>query len=717
MDILIPYNWLKDFLTTETPPEEMAEKLSLCGFSVEKIISEGDAAVFQIEGTSNRPDALSVLGIARELGAILPQFDLAAEFNDNAEELKIKSPAHPLELKINIENPKLCPRFTALILDRIEVKPSPKIVQQRLNAVGIRALNNVIDITNYLMIERGQPMHVFDYDKIAGAEMNLRESRAGEKLVTLDGQEKNLPKGTIVIQDTEKLIDLCGIMGGENSGVDEKTQRVVLFVQIYDPMRIRKTTQALAFRTEAAARFEKGMDPLGVVPALKQAAHFLITEAGGHIASELIDIENKVYVENEVTVTLERIERILGVKMEPERISRILKPLGFEARWVTAPNDITNVPELKVKVPSWRAEDVKIAEDIVEEIARIYGYHQIPTHLPPLPNELGTEEKTFTWERRVRELLAGWGFYEVQNYSLTNKDNLTKAGFDSEAALTIKNPLTEDLTHLRTSLVPQLLENIAQNQNRAERIKLFELNPIYLTEAGAAPPKQPLRLTGVIYQKLPGENLFYQAKGVVEALLGELGITKIQFRLPEEITGGPWQNQRTAEVLTAAEAIDLGQVGEIKAEVRTRFGIAGQVAAFDLDFEKIAALATHARTYQPLPNFPPIVEELTFEIGAETPAGEVAKRIANPPALSALSADGPADEAGRESRIEGVKIGAKIKDVYQDEALKQAGKRAVTYLINYQAADRGLTSEEVKPLREAIVTSVAQEFQGKLRGQ
>lgn len=709
MDILIPYNWLKDFLTTAAKPEEIAEKLSLCGFSVEKIISEGDDVIFQIEGTSNRPDALSVLGIARELGAILPQFDLAAEFNDNAEELKIKAPTHPLELKINIENPKLCPRFTALILDKIEVKPSPEMIQQRLNAVGIRALNNVIDITNYLMIERGQPMHVFDYDKIAGAEMNLRESRAGEKLVTLDGQEKILPPGTIVIQDAEKLIDLCGIMGGENSGVSEQTKRVVLFVQIYDPMRIRKTTQALAFRTEAAARFEKGMDLLGVVPALKQAAHFLITEAGGHIASDLIDIENKAYVENEVTVTLERIERILGVKMEPERISRILKPLGFEAHWVTAANDITSVPELKVKVPSWRTADVKIAEDIVEEIARIYGYHQIPTHLPPLPNELGTEEQTFAWERRVRELLAGWGFYEVQNYSLTNRDRLTQAGFDPEAALTIKNPLTAEMTHLRTSLVPQLLENIAQNQNHAEKIKLFELNPIYLTEAGAIPPKQPLRLTGVIYQKLPTENLFYQAKGVVEALLGELDIAKFQFRLSEESTGGAWQDQRTAKVVADEAETDLGDIGEIKAEVRTRFGITGQIAAFDLDFEKIAELATHARTYQPLPNFPPIVEELTFEIGEVVPAGEVARRIENPSRRVK-------DEAGRGSRIEGVKIEAQIKGVYQDEVLKQAGKRAVTYLINYQAQDRGLTTEEVKPLREAIVTSVAKEFQGKLRG-
>ena len=702
MNILIPYSWLKDFVKTEITPEEIAEKLSLCGFSIERTTKVKGDHIFEVEVTSNRPDALSVLGIAREVGAILPQFGIESEFSDNAQDLKIKPRSNSLRLNVKIENPELCPRFTALILDNIKVKPSPKKIQERLEKVKIRALNNVIDITNYMMVERGQPMHIFDYDKIAGATMILRESRKGERIVTLDGQERDLPQGTIVIEDGENLIDLCGIMGGENSGVDKNTKRVVLFVQIYDPVRIRRTTQEMAFRTEASSRFEKGMDPLGVIPALKQAARFLTTEAEGKIASDLIDIVNKEYEPHEVTVTIEQIENLLGIDIEPEKISRILKPLGFEARWTTAPNEFTTAPELKAKAPSWRTLDIKIPEDVIEEVARIHGYYNLPTNLPPLPKKLPAEEKIFSWERKVRALFKGLGFSEVYAYSFTSAEILKKAGFNPQEALRLKNPLTEDLTYLRLSLLPQLLEVAAKNQARSENQKLFQLSRIFVPQKGKTLPQEPQRLSGLTYSAPgAGESLFYKAKGIVEILLSELGIKKISYQTvinsQQLAVSSLWHPTRYTKI--RSKSAEIGILGEIQPQILSNFEIKGQVIAFDLDFGVLAELAITEKSYQPIPEHPPIVEDLTFEVGENVLAGKIAKKV--------LSM--------KYKVLSGINI--EIKDVYRDERLEKQGKKAITFNIAYQARDRGLSDEEVKPIREKIIKEVEKEFGAKLRGK
>jgi len=705
MNIIIPHSWLMEFVKTKAAPAEIAEKLSLSSFSVERLKRTGDGDVlYEIEVTGNRPDALSVIGIAREVGAVLPQFGIEAEFVDNFKDLNIKSPETPLELKVQIEDPTLCPRFTALILKEIGIKPSPVKIQERLQKVGIRSLNNAIDITNYLMIERGQPMHVFDYDKISGATMILRESRQGESIVTLDGQERKLPPGTIVIEDKEKLIDLCGIMGGDNSKVDENTKRVVLFVQIYDPQKIRKTTQELGFRTEASSRFEKGMDPLGVLPALKEAARFLIEEAGGVIASPLIDITNEKYTEHEVVVTTEEIESLLGIAIEPERVARNLRLLGFEPRWTTAPNEITTAPELKIIVPSWRAQDVKIAADVVEEIARLYGYHNLPQALPPLPSKLPREETIFVWERKARQVLKGLGFNEIYTSSFTDVQMLTNAGFDPHAALQVKNPLTQEMTHLRTSLLPQLLKTLNKNQVRFEEQKLFELNRIFRKVKDSKLPEETQRLAGVLYradqEAQRNAELFFVAKGMLETLLRELGIDKVTFT-PQEGESAPWQRGRTAwlEIPQSRGAMTLGSLGEVQPGILSAFSITGSVVGFDLDFETLSQLAKRGHPYQPLPEHPPVVEDLTFEIKRRYPAAAIVNEI------------GRLFPSGEEVTVE-----TEIKDTYEDEELHSAHKRALTLTIRYWKKEGNLSDAEVRPLREKIIKKVKEAFEAELRG-
>jgi len=292
MNIRVPVSWLRDYLKANITAKTIANLLSLSGPSIERVEKRGDDYIFDIEVTSNRSDAFSVFGIAREANTILTNENIKSELiPPKGLSLPLEPDrTNPLTLDVKITDHRLCPRFTAIVVDNVKIKPSPALIRKRLESVGIRAINNIVDISNYIMLELGQPMHTFDFDKIKNHKMTLRLSREGEKIKTLDGKVQKLPKGAIVIEDEGRLIDLCGIMGGENSQITRRTKKVVLFVQAYDPQTIRKTCQALAFRTEAATRFEKGIDLEGIVPALSRAVYLTKQVSNAKIASELIDI-------------------------------------------------------------------------------------------------------------------------------------------------------------------------------------------------------------------------------------------------------------------------------------------------------------------------------------------------------------------------------------------------------------------------------------------
>ncbi len=563
MNILIPDSWLREFIKTDATPETIAEKLSLCSLSVEKLHQRGGETIYEIEITPNRYDTLSVLGIAREVAAVLPRFGLKAELIPlNTFETLYTLDTQPLN--ITITDPELCPRFTALVLDNVEIKGSPKIIQDRLEMSGVRALNNVVDVSNYLMLELGQPMHIFDFDKLDNApaptvetghapslqkELILRESKKGEKLTTLDGVSRTMPKGAIVIESGGQLIDLCGIMGGENSAVDENTQRILLFIQIYDPVRIRKTSQELALRTEASTRFEKGIDPAGILPAMNRAVEMLQENAGARIASQLIDIKNEAWQPHEVELEIPEVERLLGVRLEREEIIEILKSLGFE---ITVRNSGLQIPSIVAKVPSWRDKDIAIPADLVEEVARLHGYHNLPNLMPEGAIPTTPREKKFYWEDKAKDFLKHQGFYEVYNYSFVSKRLLKRLlpnlNFNSsvhgrepncinyntylpKGVLKVKNPLNLELEYLRPSLLPSLLQNLEENKgqalpSKAWPLKIFELERVYLPLKNQDLPQENFRLTGIVFvdeQKTKNNEQFYVVKGIVEGV-GNFGL-------------------------------------------------------------------------------------------------------------------------------------------------------------------------------------------------
>lgn len=551
MNILIPHSWLKDYIKTSASAEEIGRLLSLHAFSVEKIIDfDKGEKIFEIEITPNRGDALSVQGIARELKAILSLESVKSEWSAKPQAQPIVG-EEKYKLKVEIESKSLVPRFSAIILDNIQIKDSPKDIKQRLEMVGTRALNNVIDITNYLMFDKGQPMHAFDYDKILGAKMVVRQSKKGEKLTTLDSVERELPEGVIVIEDGEgRLIDLCGIMGAKNSEVDENTKRVLLFVQVYDPVRIRKSSMALGHRTEAALRFEKGIDFAGVVPALWEAVAFLQKEAGASVASKLIDILNVDFQPKKVAVDYGKINQVAGREISQAEVNKILQDLGFVFEGAS------------VIVPSWRQDDIAIAEDLAEEVIRLYGYDKLPNCL--LTGEIPQRQtdSIFKLEDSARVYLKHQGFFECYTNSTTSP---VLAG---EGAVKIANPLSEDFSCLKTSLLPQLVAILEKNQGFAEKIKVFELASVYLARKNDL-PAQPIRLglasRGVIYADFKGE---------VEGLLEELGL-RGDFIIQE---------------------------------------LGANILVAELDFEELAKQASQNKTYTPLSQFNSIKEDLTLTV-------------------------------------------------------------------------------------------------------
>lgn len=552
MNILIPYSWLKDYIKTNLPAKEVARLLSLHAFAVERIHDVKGEPVFEIEVTTNRGDALSVLGIARELKAVLPKGKFTAKLPNPDQPMAIpKNLPDKDKLIVEIKDKSLVPRFCAIVLENVKIGPSPKRLVDRLEQAGTRSLNNIIDITNYLMLDKGQPMHAFDYDKIKGQKMILRESRQAEKVITLDEIERELPEGVIVIEDgTGRLIDLCGIMGAKNSGIDANTKKVLLFVQVYDATRIRRASMTLGHRTEAALRFEKGIDPAGVLPGLFDAVAMAEELAGAKVSSKMIDIVNEKYKTKSVKIDYEKISQMAGVVIEKTKIDNILKNLGFKIKGG------------KVEVPSWRSDDIEIGEDLAEEVIRIYGYHNLPAKLPldDLPKK--SDKNNFAIEDSAKNYLKHLGFFECYNNSMTSR-----AG-QSADALELLNPLSQEAPVLRTSLLPQLIQVLEKNESNGEKIRLFELASVFLPKKGDL-PDQPLKLA------VATKGLEYlELKGILSALLGELNVADFNLEIKK---------------------------------------ISGYLVA-ELDFEDVLKKSSSVKKYAPLSKYNSVREDMTFVI-------------------------------------------------------------------------------------------------------
>lgn len=624
MNIKITHNWLMEYLDTDATPQELQKYLSLCGPSFERIDkAEGSATggmtdyIYDIEVTSNRVDMASVFGIAQEAQSILPQFGKAAKLRFNPLEKYTFASLNLTEtgkkpLHITVTDPSLASRFTALVFTNIKNQPAPDVIRQRLEMCDIKSINNIVDISNYLMLSLGQPTHMFDYDKIGKASMILRESKKGEKLITLDSKEIALPGGDIVMEDGNgKLIDLCGIMGGENSEITQDTNTVVLFVQTYDKRRIRKTSMTTGQRTVAATYFEKGLDPERVEPTLVYGTHLLKDLAHGQVASPIYDIYPHPYQPKKVTTDLNSIQNIIGVAINEKHIERILTNLGFDIE--------INGAKITVTVPSFRAQDIDIKEDIVEEVARVYGYHNIPNALA-IATHIKQHKETellFTLQNKVKYFLKHLGLHESMNYSMISEELIEKLELSKKDHIMLSNTISEEIKYMRTALIPSLIKNIKENEGKKEHLKFFEIAKTYHRNPGDLP-------TELYNLGIAMNTDFFDLKGVIEALFKELNIEDYSF--------GSYDDDHLAPHVQAEIKIHnkaIGVIGQLKNNLKENMDIRDSVYVAQLDFSAIISSYRSLSTYRPLNAFATIKLDLSVEMKNDLTFAKVKQEATN----------------------------------------------------------------------------------------
>ena len=640
----------------------------------------GDS-ILDLEITPNRPDCLSVIGIAREIAALTSQ-TVKLPVLDYEEH----GPAINGMVSVEIADLDLCSRYCASLVQDVKIGPSPAWMQQRLVSCGMRPINNIVDITNYVMLEFGQPLHAFDFRQIGGGKIVVRRAGAGEKLTSLDEVERTLTPDMLVIADNLIPVAIAGVMGGADSEVIDITTSVLLESANFNPTSIRRTSSNLRLRSEASTRFERGISPELTVPALKRATQLIVNLAGGRAARGYVDVYPAGKEVKPITFDTSWVKRLLGVELPGEVISRTFVSLGFECH-------SRDDKRLDVVVPYWRM-DVKGEADLTEELARIVGYDGVPTTMlsGPLPQQQA--DPSFELREGLRDRMVQCGFQEVITYSLTSYERLAAIG-KVERPVRVANPLSSDQEYLRTSLLPGLLALLAANQKHEEGgLRFFEIGKIFSSRERDLPTEDVV-LAAVLSG--PRTELswrgdkefldFFDAKGVLEAVLGRTGIAA-EFKPAgvESLHPG-----RVANIAVGGSRI--GYLGEVHPVVAERFGLLSQpVAVFQLEIDSLLPLVSRQARYQPVSRFPKSVRDLAIIVDSDVPAGKVAGIISSFPLVSRLD----------------------LFDLYTGKQVP-AGKKSLAYRIAYQSTTHTLTDEELESVEKAIVSRLSDELGAVLR--
>ncbi|MDA0262953.1 MAG: phenylalanine--tRNA ligase subunit beta [Chloroflexi bacterium] len=642
--------------------------------------------VLDLELTPNRLDCLSVLGVAHEVAALTGK-------KVREPEVSYEESGTPIadQIKISVADPDLCRRYTASLLRGVSIGPSPQWLQDRLTSAGLRPINNVVDVTNFVMLEYNQPLHSFDLDLIKDATVIVRRAKPGEKLITLDGEERKLSADNLVIADANDPIGLGGVMGGANSEISVATVNVLLESATFDGPNNRETAQSMELRTEATLRFEKGLRPELAPIALRRATQLIQEVAGGTIAPGIVDVVSGEGIDAPVVpLTSAKIKRMLGMAVGMKQVKETLDGLGFT--WEAAGRD-----ELKVTVPYWR-NDVNIEEDLVEEVVRTIGYDSVPTTMLSSPIPFQQPVAIMGLRDQVKDLLAAAGIQEVINYPLVTLQQLEQVESLDRASLPLRvaNPMSSDREYLRPTLRASLLANLESNQGHgAGPFRMFEAGRTFWPREGDLPEERETVagvLAGLRHEPswLEDESLvdFFDAKGVVEWLLARLGVASTY-----EPADDPAFHPGRCAHIKFGDAL-LGIVGEVHPAVMARLGLEQpQVAAFELYLDPVlAALPRSQRQFEPLPVFPSATRDLALTMPADVPAGRVSQLI---------------------MRHRGVDR-AELFDIYTGDNLAK-GTKSLAFHVYFQARDRTLTNEEVNKSVDGLLRSLERELNVTLR--
>ncbi len=654
--------------------------------------------MIEIDLTPNRPDCASVLGIAREVagltGALLrqPVTDVPVLHSEGA------------DFRVTIREPALCPRYAARRLSGVRVGPSPWWLQRQLLAVGMRPINNIVDVTNFVMLEYGQPLHAFDFDRLEGSEIVVRLPLDGERsFITLDGVERTLLTDMLMICDARRPVAVAGVMGGLDSEVTEGTTEILLETACFDPVSIRRTARRLNLPSEASYRFERGVDPDLATRAMERAVQLMAQVAGAHVQPAGIDEYPGRREPLHLELRVRRVNDLLGVELSSSRIAAYLRSIEFTV-------DDESRDMLRVTVPGFRI-DIEREVDLVEEIARLVGYNEIPVTRPRISMEYPQRNELRILRRQVGEILTAQGFFEAINYSFTaekHHDLMGLAADDPRRSVTrLLNPLTEDQAVMRSMLLPGLLENIRRNINfQRPDIRLFEIGKIFLQKKEGEQPEERFQVCAVMSgSRYPGarplyfsglETDFFDVKGAVENLLAALRVRRgeggVDFVVAAEQVQ-PYSDSDLAMQLVAGGR-EIGRIGRLKRKVARGFGVKQEVYFFELDLEDLVSLPRQAREFRPLPRYPSVRRDIALVVPDAVPAGDLLQAI----------------HAQKEKFVES----ADIFDVYRGRPIAEDMK-SVALTVTYRSPEQTLDDETVDRIHRKIVNSLMATFGARYR--
>ena len=662
----ISYNWLKEYVKNLPTPEKLAEILTMHSFEVKEINKVGKDRVLDIDILPNRAhDCLSHIGVAKECAALLNS-KFKAQSAKLKEDKKIKTSDF---VKVEVKNSNLCPRYTARAITGIKVGSSPIWLKDRLEAIGQKSINNIVDVSNYAMLETGQPLHAFDLDKLSGNQIIVRKAKKGEKILTLDNEKYDLDESILVIADANEPVAIAGIKGGKKAEISKNTKTIILESANFNPTNIYLGSKKLGLKTEASLRFEHGLDPNLASEAIDKLANLICEIGNGKIARGMVDIYPKQIKPKKIGIRLAKINSVSGINFSEKEIVKIFNLLGFKTKKINR--------QFLVEVPTCRL-DIELPEDLIEEVGRIYGYQKIPSKLPLGALAPAKVDDSLRIRTKAKNILESLGLTEVYNYSFVGENDLKKLELESKNYIELENPLSSDLKYLRKDLIINLLKNIRDNFRYFSEVRLFELGKVYFK-------KEKTMLAGIIGSKTSfGSKLFYESKGIVDSLLNKLGISNQwydDYGATSDWTDKIfWDFSKSAEI--KLDDKEIGFFGEINPLALSKFDIKGQVAAFYIDFELLTQSVEEELTYEPPSKFPAAVRDIAVLVNLNDRVTEV---------LNVINASGG-------KLVQDVDL----FDMYEGEEIPE-GKKNLAFHIIYQAQDRTLTDDEVDGIHEKIV--------------
>jgi phenylalanyl-tRNA synthetase beta chain len=675
----VPVSWLKEWVPVRASAKEIAKRLTFAGFEVEGIASVDGEPVLEVNVTPNRGDALSIRGIAREVAAL---YQLPLKFP--VKKSPWKAPAKSA-VAVSIVRPKSCPRYALAVIDNVKVGPSPDWLVRRLAQTGVRPVNNVVDVTNFVLMELGQPLHAFDRSKIRGGKILVRNAKPGETLKTLDGAERKLVADDLVIADVEGPLALAGVMGGVPSEVTSSTTSIALECAFFDPAVVRRASRRLGILSESSYRFERRVDPEAIPEALQRAVLLILETAGGQVSS-IIDLYKERQKPAHVRFRPEETSAVLGGTWTEKEIRSVLQRLGFGIT-------VSGKGEWLVTAPSYRG-DVSRSVDLIEEVARLLGLDRVPENFPSLrtPARVGAD---FEPERRIKSLLSDLGLQETIHYGFVSPE--LAAALGEEGRFALANPLSREESVLRSSLLPSLLAAASHHaRHKMGTFRAFELRIVFEPKPGARPSEKK-KLAGLLMGTRLGAHWsggvqgtdFYDLKGVVERILSSLGLdAKTSF-----LKGSVSYLHPGQQASLFIDERPVGVLGEVHPDVLGRFDLKKAAYVFELDWPSLVSASAPMRRFRDYPRLPVVERDLALVVDQGIEAGNLAAFIA---------------------RQDPVIADAKVFDLYQGSQIAD-GKKSLAFSIRMSRADRTMTDEEVNEVFQRIIQGVKSEFRADVR--